>query len=85
MSGSEGRRELVSENIQYRIHPQKSRETEPLVSKPVASKASRFSRACCSCNWKNVFVAVCLWLTYMFCSIAYSIIAPFFPDEVSHQ
>ena len=30
----------------------------------------------------NLVVCVCLWLTYLICSMAYSIIAPFFPKEV---
>lgn len=33
-------------------------------------------------NWKNLIATVCLWLTYLFVSAAYSIIGPFFPSEV---
>ena len=34
-------------------------------------------------NWKNLLACVCLSLAYFACSIGYSIIAPFFPKEVS--
>ena len=34
-------------------------------------------------NWKNIITVTILWLTYLAASIAYSIIGPFFPDEVS--
>lgn len=33
-------------------------------------------------NWKNITVATCLWLVYTLCSVAYSIINPFFPGIV---
>ena len=33
-------------------------------------------------NRKNLAVFVCLWLAYLMCSAAYSIIAPIFPREV---
>ncbi len=67
----------ATENIQYR----NPRETDPLLKPEAAVKTSRFSRPS-SWNWKNLVVSVCLWVTYLICSIAYSIIAPFFPDEV---
>ena len=37
------------------------------------------------CKWRNVVVVVCLWLAYTLCSAAYSIINPFFPQEVRLQ
>ena len=66
------------------IQDTKSGETDPLLKPPPQQPKTivkRFSRPC-SWNWKNLLVSVCLWLTYAFCSIAYSIIAPFFPVEV---
>ena len=33
-------------------------------------------------KWRDIFTVVCLWISYLLCSAAYSIIAPFFPDEV---
>ena len=33
-------------------------------------------------NWKTVFAAVCLWIAFTLCSAAFSMIAPFFPQEV---
>ena len=33
-------------------------------------------------KWKNAAVALCLWLTYMLCGMAYSTINPFFPQIV---
>ena len=60
-------------------------ETDPLlqprVTSDVETKTSLKSRVC-GWNWKNLLTVVCLWLTYLICSMAYSIIAPFFPDEV---
>ena len=35
-----------------------------------------------SLNGKNVALFVCLWVAYFLCSMAYSIIGPFFPQEV---
>ena len=34
------------------------------------------------CNWKKLITTICLWLTYLIGSAAYSIIGPFFPSEV---
>jgi len=34
-------------------------------------------------NWRNVLVLVSLWFAYGFVSAAYSVIGPFFPNEVS--
>ncbi len=34
-------------------------------------------------DWKNVFAAVCLWIAFTLCSAAFSMIAPFFPQEVA--
>lgn len=64
------------------------RETEPLLRQSsvtsdvvhVATGPGTIKKKCR--NWKNISAAVCLWLTYMICSMAYSVIAPFFPDEV---
>ena len=33
-------------------------------------------------NWKNIVIIACLWLAVLLCSMAYSIIAPFFPNKV---
>ena len=38
-------------------------------------------RICYSCN-SNWPATVCLWFTYAFVSVAYSVIDPFFPSEV---
>lgn len=34
-------------------------------------------------DWRDMSACVCLWLTYFICNAAYSIIAPFFPEEVT--
>ena len=70
-------------------------EHEPLLAKISVTTADLGSEAV-SCQasdktgrsalrrikWRNVVVAVCLWLAYTLCSAAYSIINPFFPQEV---
>lgn len=33
-------------------------------------------------NWKNIAASVCLWIAYFLCNTGFSIIAPFFPQEV---
>ena len=33
-------------------------------------------------NWKNISASVCLWLAVLTCSAAYSLMGPFFPQEV---
>ena len=33
-------------------------------------------------NWKDVLTTSCLWLAYFLCNVAFSLIAPFFPEEV---
>ena len=33
-------------------------------------------------NWKNIVIMACLWLAVLLCSMAYSIVAPFFPSKV---
>ena len=45
--------------------------------------------ASCTClaqlrrwNWKNITTISCLWLAYLLCNMSYSIVGPFFPDEV---
>ena len=34
-------------------------------------------------NWRNIIIAAILWLAYVFVNAAYSIIGPFFPNEVA--
>lgn len=34
-------------------------------------------------NWRNLSAATCLWLTYGICSAAFSLLGPFFPEEVT--
>ena len=34
-------------------------------------------------NCKSLFAGLCLWIAYLMCNMAFSIIAPFFPNEVS--
>ena len=34
-------------------------------------------------RWRNIVVCLCLWMAYTLCNVAYSIIAPFFPQIVS--
>ena len=34
-------------------------------------------------KWRSVATFVCLWLAIMTCSVAFSLLAPFFPTEVS--
>lgn len=33
-------------------------------------------------KWKNLTVAICLLTAYFFASMAYSLLGPFFPEEV---
>lgn len=33
-------------------------------------------------NWKNIAASLCLWISAMICSAAYSLMGPFFPQEV---
>ena len=35
-----------------------------------------------SLNWRNIAATVCLWLAVLTCSAAYSLMGPFFPQEV---
>lgn len=41
--------------------------------------------ACCKGNWKNIIACLCLWIAFVLANIAYSIMAPFFPQVVSCQ
>ena len=54
-------------------------EDSPLIK---GDKKSNRLCQCSSWNWKNLITTICLWLTYLFVSSAYSIIGPFFPSEV---
>ena len=53
------------------------RGTPPPVTELEAG-GGQFSRR----NWKNLITTICLWLTYLVVSAAYSIIGPYFPSEV---
>ena len=33
-------------------------------------------------NWRNIAASVCLWLAAMICSAAFSLMGPFFPQQV---
>lgn len=33
-------------------------------------------------NWKSIAITACLWIAVLICSAEYSIVAPFFPQEV---
>lgn len=33
-------------------------------------------------RWQDICTVVCLWISYLLCSAAYSVIGPFFPKEV---
>lgn len=39
----------------------------------------------CEGNWKNIIACLCLWIAFVLANIAYSIMAPFFPQVVSCQ
>ena len=63
---------------------EKSDLCEPSESSPLIKgdgKSSRLCR-CGGWNWGQLIATVCLWVTYLFVSAAYSIIGPFFPSEV---
>ena len=36
-----------------------------------------------SWNWKNILTIATLWVAYLLCNMCYSIVFPFFPDEVA--
>ena len=58
-----------------------STEEESLISNPTHESVT-VSRALLKCKWKNITTAVCLWLTYLFINVNYSLIGPLFPSEV---
>ena len=33
-------------------------------------------------NWRNLVATTCLWLAYGVCTAAFSLLGPFFPEEV---
>ena len=33
-------------------------------------------------NWRNIAASVCLWLAVLICSTAFSLMGPFFPQQV---
>lgn len=33
-------------------------------------------------NWRNIATVVCLWMGYVVCAIGFSLLGPFFPQEV---
>ena len=38
----------------------------------------------CKGKWKNIIACLCLWIAFVLANIAYSIMAPFFPQVVSY-
>ena len=36
-------------------------------------------------NWKNILIMACLWLAVLLSSVAYSMVAPFFPSKVRNE
>ena len=37
----------------------------------------------CRQDWRKILALVCLWMAYLLCNVAYSMISPFFPQVVS--
>ena len=81
----------VKENIQYDPQPPDSEDT--CNSKATSTEEEEDSpnqthenvtvnRELSKCNCKNVVTVICLWLTYLFISVNYSLIGPLFPSEV---
>jgi hypothetical protein len=35
-------------------------------------------------NWRHLAALVCLWFSYFMCNTAYSLFAPFLPEEVHY-
>ena len=72
------------ERQKYSERSDKEEEKQPLLEgrdgkkRQLLIKLGRLSQW----NWKNIITAVILWMAYLSASIAYSIIGPFFPNEV---
>ena len=45
-------------------------------------ESATVSRKQLKCKWKNIITVVCLWLSYLFINVNYSLIGPLFPSEV---
>lgn len=39
-------------------------------------------QSCLTWNWKNITIAAFLWVAYLLCNASFSVIGPFFPEEV---
>ncbi len=57
--------------------------TDPGVSAQAPDEQIKKSSRPRKCNLINIAVVVCLWIAYVMCNAAYSMILPFFPKIVS--
>ena len=73
-TATESESECLSEKGDEGLVDQK----EPMIE----STSARIKQYLTSTNWRNVLAAACLWIAFMLCSAAFSIIGPFFPEEV---
>ncbi len=78
----------TSEDVQLQLHEIPS--SSDLDSDEEDGKGACYKKCLswlsqCRENWKKILVVVILWLAYMLCNVAFSIIAPFFPKIVSIQ
>ena len=67
-----------------KIPPTEEGEEEPLLGsvKVKVGGSDNASNKKKKWNWRSLILATVLWLTTLFISAAYSMIAPFFPKEV---
>lgn len=61
--------------------PKDAANRQPTVSKLRQMKEDLFSLLR-GLNWEGLAIVTCLCLAYLLCSASYSIISPFFPEEV---
>ena len=54
-------------------------QSEEVVRKTKWQKAILFVKG----NYKNLAAVLCLWVGFFLCNVAYSLLAPFFPQEVA--
>ena len=67
------RSEVVDERSPLLVNGER-RDTVGFTGRTSISKKEKWKKGCTVCS---------LWVAYLFCNAAYSIIGPFFPNEVS--
>ena len=61
---------------------EKELEDPQSTGRPNFSAVQKAKTSLKALNWKNTAATVCLWLAVIICSAAFSLMAPFFPQEV---